>query len=205
MKKINLLSKTIILLLVALILFFTLSLKNESIFHTRKHEINLRYLNELNTREIVEIVISICFSTCFVSFFSLLLPVELFKVCCRCLECGNWENRDIFPNKNTFFYFILNGLLILNVVCFFYGNVAQIEFLLIGVSGINVIWTIIYFVRCCKNPKSYCTDICSGEFIKGLAIYPSFYFADFFNRACCCYFDGTCTICTVAFFFFGSF
>ncbi len=66
MKKINLLSKTIVLLLVALILVFTLSLKNESIFHIRKLEVNLRYLSEITAWEIISTAFFLC---CFISLF----------------------------------------------------------------------------------------------------------------------------------------
>lgn len=122
----------------------------------------------------------------FIIFF--LLPVELFNSCCRRIEGGDWEEGELLPNKHTFFYFILNGLLILNVLCFFFGAIPKsvIRDFLIGIGVIDVIWTIIYIVRCCQNPKSYCTDISSGEYILHLIAYPCFYFDNYIKRECCC-------------------
>ena len=191
MKKINILSKAITLLSFVFILIFCL-------LSTRKQEINLRYLDE-NIPIGLIIVISCIYSSCFVSFFSFLLIFEFFKVCCGCSECGNWEREDIQPNKHTFFYFILNGLLILNVLTYFFGRVLGIEYQFIGISAIFIIWTIIYSIRCCKNPKAYCIIICSREYLNNLAIYPFIYFHNFYNDEDCGCREDHCTIFKVIF------
>ena len=176
MKKINFLSKVITLILFSSILVSSLSFRKDWSFHTRKYEINLRNLKE-NTPLVI--VISIFYSTCFVSFFFFLFYfLKITNEICR--------NESLQPNFNTFFYFVLNGLLILNVLCLFFGNVLGIEYQLIGVSLIYVIWSIKFLVKCRKNPENFCSDICSGGYLKDLALFP----LEFVNEFC--YKDDRC-------------
>ena len=172
MKKTNFISKTIILLLFSSILVCSAPFKKENPLKGRTHEINLRNL-ELSTDNMGFMII---YSFC---LFSVLIMgiIELCNLCRHNCDC---EYEEKLPNKCIFLYFSLCGSLIVMIITIF---VLEEKFIILSSFlnlGAFVISSIIFLVKCINNKKKYCTDICTMEYLKELAMYPCPYYC-----ACC--------------------
>lgn len=166
MKKINLIAKNIIISLISLILIISFSFRKELNTNIREDAINLR---SLVTKDNLPLSILLLF--CFWNlFFFLLFVYNLIKsgIC-----CGSCEMEDEQPNKLTLLYFsLIISAIATTFICLFLGIDLPFSIFVYTYSGVFVIWSIIYLVRCCLYPEIYCTKVCEFEYLKELAKYP---------------------------------
>ena len=165
MKKFNFISKAIILFLFASLLVFSTSFKKENLLNERIYEINLRNLGKGQTT--FQLVTTIIFGICFTTS-EIIIIYELCSLCCF-YDSTDGEEQ---PNKYTFLYFCLNGLILGFIAYYFICKDTIGLYVLFAFLGISVICSIIYLVKSCKNPKKYCNNICTAQYLKVLFLYP---------------------------------
>ena len=181
MKKTNFLLKTIIILLFSSILIFSSSFKKERTFTKRIHEINLRNLEEKKWQLILSLCCSILHGTSEV--------VILIELCILCSNQCHCETED--HNKLTFFYFCINGLIMIFTVAYVLLKTTEYLIILSIYLGLFFIFSIIYLVKCCGNSEKYCTGICTGEHLKDLAKLPLPMYC-ICGEVCCCCEENSC-------------
>lgn len=170
MKKINLISKTFTIFLFSSILAFSSFYNKEKPINGRIPEIPEINLRNLEDFKFIFIINIIC-SACFASYLFVILFEICEHYCCNNCICGCQCEHEL-PNRCTFLYYCLNGLIIILIIHYFIFKQTEELYTLFALSGAFVIYSIIYHVKYCHNPKQYCNEICTMEYLRALAAYP---------------------------------